>query len=461
MLPGGAMATLAVDGVLVLAMLLVDCCSGAAERQTRPCGEHPLCLEPGHLVHTPRDVTARVLRWTHEDGASLLQSAGDASSVVTRHGAQPVSLPPRTVPTRLASGGFGWVDVGWDQPEVDGLTVVLGDDALSPAHRVRLSGVTTRTVSLGNLPKDFSLEEACTSTNPLYVKKSAEDLEATRLSVATNGAGTRIAVLASTCARVMLFLYDRGGALLAHVIVSEQPKVSLLVPLPARVAFDREAGRFVVTSAWFMHEDDRGWAYGVATVDPESGAFVPEATFPPSLRTSVAGALFVGERLFVFGTKSKAIHGVDNDTDEESGYLAELERGATPTKARVETIYDGPRECVFSDVAQGAQGDLYVAGEENRRHVDSGSWDGGGQALVLRYGLDLTVKDKKTFGAERRESARTVLPFFGRFLFEGWWQDTPNNHLPESEIWSASFVVSLPEADWDPVPVVPHLLAAP
>ncbi|MGQ0508035.1 MAG: hypothetical protein ACT4TC_22265 [Myxococcaceae bacterium] len=100
--------------------------------------------------------------------------------------------------------------------------------------------------------------------------------------------------------------------------------------------------------------------------------------------------------------------------------------------------------------------DLVVVGSTGRHNVTTGSWEGGGKALLVRMDGELNVRETRSFGNDRLASATDVRMGTSQLLVTGVWDRIPNNHLPEEERWQRAFVATLPRANWSGLSLQPE-----
>jgi len=377
------------------------------------CKDETFCMPLGQVVVSDKNHTFQHPTWDPSQGAAIVDVNPDGHRFFRSANASIEVGSPNASPVSAIAGGFAWVDGGG--------TATLTDDRFNISGSVLLSEMT------------IDPEEWC---RPY-----------TRRSLASNPDRSRLALVEAGCTGGVFRLFDGNGTLLSTTTLIDSDHVVVIPPPLSIPHYDLAHDSFVVTyTLWNKSENGFDATIWAATAGDGSGRVIKH--FSPSSRISPVVVVSNAGHSYVVGTKEEPLLNIPNDTDEVHGYVAELD-WATGSITN-EVIFDGRRESYFSDATLSSTGDLYVAADEDRHHVDTGSWDGGGDAVVLRYDPDLKLIEKKSFGTpDRRESARTIRFAADRILITGWWESVPNNHLPEEENWGKYFALALPLSNWD------------
>jgi hypothetical protein len=315
---------------------------------------------------------------------------------------------------------------------------------------IDIAGMTSKVWDDQDQSKSF--DELCKQKEPI-LRTPQEFAPMSRFSLATNKDESKWMLLISTCGYVDIAVID--------------PKVGLT---DRRTLFepnyDPEVTRvFLAISSELSSGDDGALATVMVEDDPSDYQKnakdkrtyrVVSLSDTGDIEKSTVIAVEDSQRVFSFaadsemialvGTQSKPINGGSNDSSEDDAWivLVDIESGKEQDSHTLHIKRDDFYRAVsFSD-----NGQIYVTGDTDRHHVDTGSWDGGSQVLLARYSRNLELQETITFGQDRMDTGLEIVVGDEVFV-SGSFDQIPNNHLPKEEDWYRGFVLNLPLEGWE------------
>jgi hypothetical protein len=276
-----------------------------------------------------------------------------------------------------------------------------------------------------------------------------------RVDLAAAADESQFYVMVATCGYVEIFALDETGALVwKHTLVDGQDQEPIaLVPLQAAWLVGADGSVDAVAGVGTHWQDDdrttrtrvtmKRWS--AAGEELASRAFVPSAG-----RVAVAALDVVGSDVWLVGNAEKPIAGGANDTAEDDVWLAKVTMDDLAAAPR-EQMQDVQGDDLGRAIAVNLRGDVYVAAATGAHYVDTGSWDGGAKATVLRFDAELALQESIDLAGNRFNDPEALYAGDRNVLVAGKWDGLPNNHLDASEDWQRGFVATLPAREWHDV----------
>lgn len=303
------------------------------------------------------------------------------------------------------------------------------------------------------LDEDNAFKKICTSKFPLYVNK--DGYHGTKIEFFSSKGLKRRFALIRTCGYVDLIALDLKGKKLWRKNIIEVPRDDdgfMLFPITAALTIDDDSQTVAVTVITKMKTgvekretlSIKSFKYnGEAALESQiSSDVVDKLSYPKALRKC-------GESFFISSGYVKSVNNGANDTREDDIWLGRIDAKSGGLSKNF--IFNNKNDDMAWSIVCDPQ-NIYVGGQTDKHHVDTGSWTGGSRALILRFNHNLELQEQLIFGNKRLNSISKILLGEKSILLTGFWDGTPSNHSPTNDQWWSSFIFILPKSDWNKKP---------
>lgn len=299
----------------------------------------------------------------------------------------------------------------------------------------------------------WTFADVCSSRDELVVIKGARNLRTDLVLLS----GDRAALVVQSCGYVDVLQFStKTGGYISRTILSE---IEPMFAVPITTFIDAAEGEIsVVTSTTETPGDPKKISYW-SSADRSAEIITSRSFSLPN--TDVVPFAFreCGSFAILAGAQKQQEDLGPNDSFSDDIWIAtlDLKKGAITKMRAIDVDKD---DHAFAAACDRESGDIIVAGTVGRHFVDTGSWDGGGKAIVVRLDADLEERERLVFGGERLAVARRVMLGKENMVVTGTWDGTPNNHLPDEEHWSRAFFAVLPRREFARMPTEAHPIRA-
>jgi len=315
---------------------------------------------------------------------------------------------------------------------------------------IDIAGMTSKVWDDQDQRKSF--DELCKQKEPI-LRTPQEFASMSRFSLATNRDESKWVLLISTCGYVDIAVIDPKVGLIDRKTLFEPKYDSEVIRFFLAISSELRPSNGDELATVMIEDDPSDYqkdskdkkTYRVVSLS-DTGNTEKSTVFAIEDNQQVFSFAADLEKIALVGTQSKPVNGRSNDSSEDDAWIVLVDRESGRKQAS-HTLHlkrdDFYRAVSFSD-----SGQIYVTGDTDRHHVDTGSWDGGSQVLLARYSGNLELQETIAFGQDRMDTGLEIV--VGNEVFvSGSFDRIPNNHLPKEENWYRSFVLSLPLEGWE------------